>query len=88
MNPKTELSSGASLIGDASAEWAEKGELTPETMAKFSEMSSQDLVNAYIEMQANAPEQLMQQEAVALTCLMQKSTPSKTLLVVTRHTNR
>ena len=47
---ETELSSGASLIGDASAEWAEKGELTPETMAKFSEMSSQDLVNAYIEM--------------------------------------
>ena len=62
---ETELSSGASLIGDASAEWAEKGELTPETMAKFSEMSSQDLVNAYIEMQANAPEQLMQQEAAA-----------------------
>ena len=62
---ETELSSGASLIGDASAEWAEKGELTPETMAKFSEMSSQDLVNAYIEMQSNAPEQLMQQEAAA-----------------------
>ena len=58
-----ELSAGASLIGDASAEWAEKGELAPETMAKFSSMSSQDLVNAYIEMQANAPDQLAEQEA-------------------------
>jgi hypothetical protein len=60
---ESELSAGASLIGEASSEWAENGELTPETMAKFSQMSSQDLVNAYIEMQANAPEQLATQEA-------------------------
>ena len=60
---ETELSAGASLISDASLEWSEKGELAPETMAKFSEMSSQDLVNAYIEMQANAPERISQQQA-------------------------
>ena len=44
-----------SLINDASSEYAESGELSAETMAKFSEMSTSDLVNAYIEMQANAP---------------------------------
>ena len=36
-------------------------------MAKFSQMSSQDLVNAYIEMQANAPEQLAQQDVPDLS---------------------
>lgn len=44
-----------SLITDASSEYAESGELSAETMAKFSEMSTSELVNAYIEMQANAP---------------------------------
>ena len=43
------------LLNDASAEWNEKGELTPETMEKFSEMSSKDIVSAYIELQKNAP---------------------------------
>jgi hypothetical protein len=62
-----ELSAGATLITEASSEWAESGELTPETMAKFSQMSSQDLVNAYIEMQANAPEQLAQQDVPDLS---------------------
>ena len=41
------------LITDASSEYAENGELSAETMAKFSEMSTSDLVQAYIEMQAN-----------------------------------
>jgi len=44
------------LITDASAEYAEKGELSEDMMSKFSEMSSQDLVQAYMEMQANAPQ--------------------------------
>jgi hypothetical protein len=47
------------LITDASSEYAENGQLSAETMAKFSEMSTSDLVQAYIEMQANqqsAPE--------------------------------
>lgn len=39
------------LITDASSEYAENGELSAETMAKFSEMSTSDLVQAYIEMQ-------------------------------------
>ena len=51
-----EVSPAQSLITDASAEFAEKGELTEEMMSKFSEMSSQDLVQAYMEMQANAPQ--------------------------------
>ena len=58
---ETEETSQASpeveLITSASDEYAEKGELSEETLAKFSSMSSQDLVKAYMEAQANAPEQ-------------------------------
>ena len=58
---ETEETSQASpeveLITSASDEFAEKGELSEETLAKFSSMSSQDLVKAYMEAQANAPEQ-------------------------------
>lgn len=52
-----ETSPVQSLISDASAEWAESGTLSEEMMSRFSEMSSQDLVQAYVEMQANAPQQ-------------------------------
>ena len=52
-----EVSPAQSLITNASAEYAEKGELSDEMMAQFSEMSSKDLVQAYMEMQANAPQQ-------------------------------
>ena len=46
-----------SLITDASDEYyANNGELSEETIAKFSEMSSQDLVNAYLQIQANNPQ--------------------------------
>ena len=46
-----------SLINEASAEYyANDGTLSEETIAKFSEMSSQDLVNAYLEIQANNPQ--------------------------------
>lgn len=51
-----EVSPAQSLITNASAEYAEKGELSEDMMSKFSEMSSQDLVQAYMEMQANAPQ--------------------------------
>lgn len=44
-----------SLISNASAEYAENGKLSAETMAKFSAMSSQDLVNAYMQMSAQEP---------------------------------
>ena len=55
-----EVSEAASFIGSASAEWAENGQLSEETMEKFNSMSSQELVNAYIESQANAPQQQQQ----------------------------
>lgn len=51
-----EVSPAQSLITDASAEFAENGQLSEEMMSKFSEMSSKDLVQAYMEMQANAPQ--------------------------------
>ena len=54
---KVEESPATTLINDASKEWADnEGKLSDETMAKFSEMSSQDLVKAYVEMQANNPQ--------------------------------
>ena len=46
----TELSDNASLITTASDEYyANDGKLSPETLQKFQGMSSQDLVNAYLE---------------------------------------
>ena len=51
-----EWSDGAALIANASSEFYEnEGELSPETMQKFSEMSSQDLVEAFMEIQRNNP---------------------------------
>ena len=53
---ETEWSEGASLIAEASEEYfANEGQLSQETMQKFTEMSSTDLVNAYMEIQKNAP---------------------------------
>jgi hypothetical protein len=50
-----------SLINEASAEYyANDGQLSEETISKFSEMSSQDLVNAYLEIQANNPQAAQQ----------------------------
>ena len=46
-----------SLINEASAEYyANDGNLSEETIEKFSSMSSQDLVNAYLEIQKNNPQ--------------------------------
>ena len=46
-----------SLINEASNEYySNDGTLSEETISKFSEMSSQDLVNAYIEIQAKNPQ--------------------------------
>ncbi len=54
-----EVSQGAQLITDASDEyWENDGKLTPETLDKFSQMSSKDLVEAYMELQANNPDSL------------------------------
>ena len=61
-----EVSPGVSLITDASNEYySNEGKLSQETMEKFGEMSSQDLVNAYMEIQANNPNP--QQESADLT---------------------
>lgn len=54
--PDPEVSPVQSLITDASAEFSENGQLSEEMMAKFSEMSSKDIVQAYVDMQANAPQ--------------------------------
>ena len=49
------LSDGASLITSASDEFNTDGKLSPETLDKFSSMSSKDLVEAYMEIQ-NSPQ--------------------------------
>ena len=59
---KPQLSEGATLITDASKEYFDNGnKLSPETLAKFSSLSSQDLIKAYMEVQSNPAFQ--QQEA-------------------------
>ena len=51
-------SAGIELIQGASDEYyANEGQLSPETMEQFKEMSSNDLVNAYIALQENNPNQ-------------------------------
>ena len=50
------LSEGASLITDAQKEYYDNdNKLSEETLAKFSEMSSSELLQAYIELNANNP---------------------------------
>ena len=52
--PATEQSETLTFLNSASAEYAEKGELSAETMSKLTEMSSEELVGAYIASQANS----------------------------------
>ena len=62
------LSTGATLINDAQKEYYENGnKLSEETMAKFSEMSSSDLLQAYIEINANNPQQVEEAQAADIT---------------------
>jgi len=62
----TEDSPAVTLINEASAEYyANDNKLSPETIEKFSQMSSQDLVNAYLELQQGQPAQ--QQPAADLS---------------------
>ena len=52
-----EWSEGAALIADASNEfYSNDGKLSEETMQEFSKMSSQDLVEAFMEIQKNNPD--------------------------------
>ena len=56
-----ENSQAVALINEASAEYyANDNKLSPETIEKFSSMSSQDLVNAYLELQQANPQQQTQ----------------------------
>ena len=52
---EVEVSPAAELITNASQMYAETGELTPEVMEQFNNMSSADLVSAYMEMQGDLP---------------------------------
>ena len=62
----TENSPAVALINEASAEYyANDNKLSPETIEKFQSMSSQDLVNAYLELQQGQPAQ--QQASVDMT---------------------
>jgi len=51
-----EVSEAAELITSASDEFSEKGELTPETIEKFSSMDSKELVEAYLQVQDSLPQ--------------------------------
>ena len=60
-----QMSEGATLITDASKEYFDNNnKLSDETLVKFSSMSSQDLIKAYMEVQAS-PEFQQQQAAPA-----------------------
>ena len=59
---KPQLSDGASLITTASEEYYANGnKLSDETMAKFSSMSTKDLIKAYMEVQSTQPQQPAQE---------------------------
>ena len=58
--PESDEPSTISFLNDASSEYSENGELSAETMSKLTEMSSEELVKAYIENQGN-------QESATLT---------------------
>ena len=58
---KPQMSEGATLITDASKEYYDNGnKLSDETLAKFSSLSSQDLIKAYMEVQSNPEFQAQQ----------------------------
>lgn len=63
-------SAAAELITSASNEFNEKGELTAETIAKFSSMSSQELVEAYMKVQADLPKASQEAEVADISTAM------------------
>ena len=54
---EVEVTPAQELITSASAEYYEKGELAPETIERFKEMSSTELVETYLKMQQAAPQE-------------------------------
>lgn len=71
--PEKEPTEAVTLITDASNEYAENGTLSEETMQKFQSMSSEELVNAYMEMSKNAPQQQVADLSEAEVANIQKS---------------
>ena len=63
----SEYSSQIEAINSAADEFYEKGELSAETLAKFENMSSKELVQAYFEYEAGLPKQQSSQESVELS---------------------
>ena len=58
-----EKSEAVTLLESANEEYFSNDKtLSPETLEKFSSLSSKDLVSAYLEMQKNAPQDTSQQE--------------------------
>ena len=62
-----QASPAAELITSASNEFNEKGELTPETIEKFSSMSSKELVEAYMQVQADLPQASQEAEVADIS---------------------
>jgi hypothetical protein len=52
--PEAESDSVVDMLTSASLEYAEKGEMSKETFDSLKELSSEDLLNAYVNMQQNA----------------------------------
>ena len=65
---KSEFSEHATLINSASDEYFKNGnKLSDETMAKFSSLSTQDLIKAYMEVQSKAEPQQQQSTPTEIT---------------------
>ena len=69
----TEKSEAVTLLESANEEYfANDKTLSPETLEKFSSLSSKDLVSAYLEMQKNAPQDTSQPEIDVTTAEINK----------------
>ena len=65
--PPMEITPAVEAITLAAEEFEKTGALAPETLQKFSEMSSQDVVNTYMDMYAKAQEMAPQGTTAAVT---------------------
>ena len=69
----TEKSEAVTLLESANEEYFSNDKtLSPETLEKFSSLSSKDLVSAYLEMQKNAPQDTSQPEIDVTTSEINK----------------
>ena len=62
---EVEVNPAVELISNASQQFAETGELTDEVREQFNQMSSQELVDAYMSMQGDAPQVPQQAEDIS-----------------------